>query len=52
MSNLISICLEIVLVKLERISDKQFNPFRPVIRKMSSHLRKNVAIWQYPAGKG
>ena len=32
-SNLISYCLEIVLVKLEPTSDKQFDPFRPAVRK-------------------
>ena len=47
-----SIRLEIVLVKLELISDKQFNPFRPAIRKMPYPLRENAAIWQYPSGKG
>ena len=34
-SNLISIRLEIVVVKSETISDKQFNPFRPAIQIMS-----------------
>ena len=33
-SSLISIRLEIVLVRLETISDKQFNPFPPAIQKM------------------
>ena len=51
-SNLMSIRLEIVVVKLEPIFDKQFNPSRPAIRKYRTPLRENVAIWQYPDRKG
>ena len=51
-SNLMSICLGIVSVQLEPISDKQFNPFRPAIRKNAvPPLRENVPIWKYLAGK-
>ena len=47
-----SIRLEIVLIKLESTSNKQFNPFRSALRKKLYPLRKNVAIWEYPTGKG
>ena len=53
MSNLRSIHLEIGLVKLEPISDKQLNPFRPAILKMPyPPTGRTIATWQYPAGKG
>ena len=50
-SNLMSIRLEILLVKLESISDKQFNLFRSAIRKIPYPPRENVAIWYCSAGK-
>ena len=51
MSNLMSVRLEIVLVKLEPISGKQLNPFWSGIREMPYPLRENISIWQYPARK-
>ena len=51
-SNLMPIRLEIVMIKLEPISDKQFNPSRPFFWKMLCPLRENVAIWQYLARNG
>ena len=47
-----SIRLEIVLVKLQPISNKQLNPPGRLFEKWRTPLRENVAIWQYPTGMG